>query len=76
MSAIHAFFCQVVGRCSPEQPLAVKDIGSVLNPTAARVLNHSCDPNTLRVSFSGHKTAFLARRDIAKGEEITGQQQR
>ena len=43
-----------------------------MNPTAARVLNHSCDPNTLRVSFSGHKTAVVARRDIARGEEITG----
>ena len=65
-------FRQFVGRCGPDQPLNIRDIGSVLNPSAARALNHSCDPNTVRVSFSGHKTAVVARRDIARGEEITG----
>ena len=72
MRTLRMCYSQVMGRCSPEQPLNVRDIGSVLNPTLARSLNHSCDPNTLRLSFSGHRTAVLARRDIARGEEITG----
>ncbi len=45
----------------------VEDIGSALYPVAARYLNHSCDPNTLRVSL-GSSVVFVARRNIKAGQ--------
>ena len=43
-------------------------VGRVTNPTLA-LINHSCDPNYLRVSH-GSTTYGFAARSIAKGQEI------
>ena len=45
-----------------------RKVGKVTNPTLA-LINHSCNPNYLRVSH-GNTTYGFARRSIAKGQEI------
>ena len=44
-------------------------VGCALEPTMV-LLNHSCDPNMVRVNI-GHNTVAFAARNIKKGEEIT-----
>ncbi len=35
------------------------------------LLNHSCEPNTLRINTNGNRVLMVAKRKIKKGEEIT-----
>lgn len=43
-------------------------VGGSFEPAFA-LLNHSCDPNTIRINLNGH-TILLTNRTIAEGEEI------
>ena len=43
-------------------------VGLTYQPTLA-LLNHSCDPNTIRFNV-GRATVLVALRDIKKGEEV------
>jgi len=43
-------------------------IGLTYQPTLA-LLNHSCDPNTIRFNI-GRATLLIASRDIKRGEEV------
>jgi SET domain-containing protein len=45
-------------------------VGSAVFPTLL-LLNHSCEPNTLRINTNGNQVLMVAKRRIAKGEEIT-----
>jgi hypothetical protein len=49
--------------------VGLERLGNALNPSVGSVLNHSCNPNTIRISV-GRKTIIVAARNIAEGEEI------
>ena len=54
---------------SPWTQGQTRPVGVALEPTLV-LLNHSCDPNMVRVNRGAATIAFAAR-NIARGEEIT-----
>ncbi|XP_023327551.1 N-lysine methyltransferase SMYD2 [Eurytemora carolleeae] len=57
---------QMTGISTP----VLTEIGSAVFPTLL-LLNHSCEPNTIRISGFGNQVVMVAKRKIKKGQEIT-----
>lgn len=57
-----------ISQCSSVMEGKWTSIGGSLEP-ALVLLNHSCDPNTIRVNLNG-QSIVMANRTIAEGEEV------
>lgn len=47
----------------------IAEVGGSLEPSLV-LLNHSCDPNTIRINCQGH-IILMANRNISEGQEIS-----
>jgi len=56
----------LTGIASPQ----LREVGCAVFPTLL-LLNHSCEPNTLRINANGNQVVMVAKRRIRQGEEIT-----
>jgi len=56
--------------CSGLSAPQVKEVGTSIYPTLL-LLNHSCEPNTVRLCINGTQELMVAKRNIKKGEEVS-----